>query len=238
MSDVTPPAGTSVPATQATAPAAPISPPAPAPPPAVVAAPPAPPVPAPAPTVDPNAEPPWLPDRLNRAKEIAKGELLKELGVDDPEAAKAAIAAAKAAAEAKKTAEQRAAELSEKLKGTQTEAEKHAALIREHAGRMLMALTPEQQKIITDFAGDNPAEQLRAVHHFAPTWNKPEPTPPVAAPPPAPPANTSPPPNAPPGNAPGSPPDVRTIYMTQRQTNPFAAAAYGLSNPQVYENKS
>lgn len=237
MSDENTPAGTSVPAQS---PALPAASPPPAPPAAAVQQPvqtATTPAQQPAQSV-PEVDPQWMATRLERAKSAERAALLKELGVDDPELAKAAIAAAKAAEDAKKTAEQRAAELSEKLKGTQTEAEKHAALIREHAGRMLMALTPEQQKIITDFAGDNPAEQLRAVHHFAPTWNKPEPSPPAAAPPPAPPANTSPPPNAPPGNAPGSPPDVRTVYLTQRQTNPFAAAAYGLSNPQVYENKS
>lgn len=239
MSDVTPPAGTSVPAN----PPAPVAAPAP-----VVAAPPPVPSPATAPisAVDPNAEPPWLPDRLNRAKEIAKGELLKELGVDDPEAAKAAISAAKAAADAKKSAEEKAAELATKLSTTQTEAQRLAALAKEHAGRMLLALTPEQQKAITDFAGENAEQQLRAIHHFAPLWAKQEAdaaaakaaAASAAQPPEPPPANTSPAPTAPSGVTPTSPPDARSAYLAERARNPFAAAAYGLSNPQAYEIKS
>lgn len=204
----------------------------------------APPALTPQPAADPNAEPAWLPDRLKRSEAAARAALLKELGVEDPELAKAAIAAAKAAEEQKKTAEQRAAELDAKLKGTLTEAERHAALIKEHAGRMLMALTPDQQKAISDFAGDNPAEQLRAIHHFAPIWAKQaeeiakaaqavQAAPATNAP--APPANTSPAPTAPASVSPGSPPDVKATYQQLRATNPFAAAAYGTLNPQAYE---
>jgi hypothetical protein len=173
---------------------------------------------------------------------------LQELGVDDPEAAKAAIAAAKAADDAKKSAEQRAAELDGKLKSTQTEAQRNAAIIKEHAGRMLMALSAEQQKAITDFAGEDPALQLKAIHSFAPTWAKQEADKEAAAEAArlaaaatgvasAPPATTSPAPNAPASSSPGSPPDAAALYTSARARNPFAAAAYGAANPQAYEIK-
>ncbi len=210
-------------------------------PPAVVVAPPVAPV-VTAPVVP--SEPDWLPDRLKRHEATVQAALLKELGVDDPAAAKQAIADAKAAAEAKKTAEQRAAELDAKLKGSQTESEKQAALIKEHAGRMLMALTADQQKAVSDFAGDNPSEQLRAIHHFAPLWAKAESdaaTRAAAATPvatvTAPPANTSPAPIAPSSVTPGSPPDAAALYTSARTRNPFAAAAYAQANPQAYETK-
>ena len=112
-----------------------------------------------------------------------------------------------------------------------------------------MALTADQQKAISDFAGDNPTEQLRAIHHFAPIWAKQAEeiakatqaaTPPAATPPAsaAPPATTSPAPTAPPSNGVTSPPDTRATYQHLRATNPFAAAAYGTSNPTAYENNT
>lgn len=183
--------------------------------------------------------------RLERARMNERAALLKELGVEDPEKAKAAIAAAKAAEDAKKTAEERAAELRAKYESATTEAQRKDELIKEHASRMLMALTPEQQKVITDFAGDNPAEQLRAIHHFAPTWAKSENAQPQASqtppkqetPPAAPPAQTAPAPTAPAGTTPHSPPDPRATYMALRSKNPFAAAAYGLANRQAYDRR-
>lgn len=240
MSDATTPAGTSVPAAPAPVPVVAVAPTAPAPVPAppVVVAPTAP-VVAAAPQ-----EPDWLPGRLKRAEESAQAALLKSLGIDDPEAAKQAIADAKAAAEAKKTAEQRAAELDTKLRGVMTQAEKDAATIKEHAARMLMALTPEQQAAIANVAGDDPGLQLRAIHAIAPTWAKQEAEREAAAvaaaaqsAPVAPPATTSLAPTAPGSTSPGSPPDARELYNSVRSRNPFAAAAYGLANPQAYEIK-
>lgn len=240
MSEVTPPAGAGAPVVTppavVTAPAAVVTPPA-VPPPVVL---------APPQVIDQN--PPWLDERLKRAESAAQAALLKSLGVDDPEAAKQAIAAAKAAADAKKTAEERAAELDAKLRGSLTESEKQSAIIKEHASRMLMALPAGRQKAITDFAGDNPGEQLRAIHAFAPTWAK-EDTAADAkaaeaaalaaaeAAKSAPPATTAPAPNAPAGTTPGSPPDPQALYAAARARNPFAAAAYGAANPAAYETK-
>lgn len=223
MSDEVTPAGTVAPAP------APVPTPAP-----VVAA-------VPIPTVDPNAEPAWLPTRLARATESAKAALLLELGVANPDEAKVAIAAAKAAADAKKSAEERAAELSTQLTASQTNAQKQAAYAKEMAGRMLMALTGEQQKAITDFAGDDPLKQYEAIKHFGPTWAAAEAAKEAAEHAAAealkakPVAQTSPAPGAPTGEVPASPEDPKSVYQTTRTKNPFAAAAYGFSNPAVYD---
>jgi hypothetical protein len=184
---------------------------------------------APAPvaaTPEPDAK--WLNERLQRAQESARKAVLTELGIDDPTAAKAALDAAKAAAEANKSAEQRAAELSAKLTSTQSEAQRLTAIAQEHAARMMAVLTTEQQAAVKAVAGDDPSLQLKAIGALGPTW---------AAQQPVQPANTAPPADAPPATATTSPPDHRTIYTTTRATNPFAAAAYGLSNPGVYETK-
>lgn len=248
--DGTPPTGTGAPAA-----AIPVATPTPA-----VAAPPAitPPAVVTPPADPPGLDPQWLATRLERAKGIGRDGLLKELGTDSLDAAKAAIADAKAAAEAKKTAEQRALEATSKAAQTEQALARSTALLKEQAGRMMMVLTQDQQKAVTDFAGEDPQEQLRAIHHFAPLWAKAAAAPladegemsdeeiaklesdlaevkaakagkqPGAAAPP--PANTAPPPGAPPGNTPGSPPDHRAVYSQLSRTNPFKAAAYGLQN--------
>lgn len=210
--------------------------PAPAAPPTTPASPPAPPAP-PAPQVDPN-KPPWLDDRLARAEKSARDALLADLGVTDQAAAKAAIAAAKAAADASKTAEQRAADATAEAAQQRREAERLLAITTEHASRMMFVLTAEQQKAVKDIAGDDPAAQLRAIGVLGPTWAKDAAATAATAPAaPVAPVTTGPGANAPAGAAPGSPPDHRAVYTTMRETNPFAAAAYGLSNPAAYDRK-
>lgn len=188
------------------------------------------------PPADANAEPFWLKGRLERAEEQARKALLTELGITDPGAAKAALEAAKKAEEANKTAEQRAAELAQKLGTVQTEAERQAAVIQEYAARMFGVLTADQQGAVKAIAGDDPAAQLRAINALGPTWAKQAE---AAAPAPAPkPATTAPAPDAPAGAATGSPPDHRAVYSDMRSRNPFAAAAYGLENPSAYNAPS
>ncbi len=229
MSDETTPVGTPAPAVVPVV-AAPVVAAAPAP--APVATPPAPPAPD-------TAEPAWLPDRLARAKNSAREAILQELGVTNPDEAKAAIAAAKAAADAKKTAEERAAEYAQQVNALKTTTERQAAYAKEMAGRMLMALSPEQQKAVTDFAGDDPMKQFEAIKHFGPTWAAIEQAKIDAAKtaePLKPAAQTSPAPGAPAGETPVSSDDPKTVYQAQRATNPFAAAAYGLSHSTVYNS--
>lgn len=218
---------------------APIATPAPAPPPIVVA--PASLVVSPtAPAAPSTEEPAWLPDRLRRAAESARTAVLTELGVANADEAKAAVVAAKAAADAKKSAEERAADLNAQLTATKTTAERQAALAKEMAGRMFMALSPEHQKAVTDFAGDDPEKQYLAIKHFGPTWAEAERVKEAAvaaAKTPGPAASTSPAPAAPASETPLSPADPKSVYATTRASNPFKAAAYGLSNPTVYQNQ-
>lgn len=235
MSDENTPVGTPTPAVA----------PVPAPAPAPVAAAPVP-APAPAAAAPTNDDPAWLPDRLRRAEKSAREAVLAELGITNADEGKAAVAAAKAAADAKKSAEERAADLASQLTATKTAAERQAALAKEMAGRMFMALSPEHQKAVTDFAGDDPEKQYLAIKHFGPTWAEAERIKEAAAKaaavpvpaPAAPVASTSPAPAAPTGETPASPADPKSIYATTRAANPFKAAAYGLANPTVvYQNQ-
>lgn len=224
---------------------APIATPAPSAP--VVATPAPAAVTAPAATPAASNEPPaWLPERLERAAAAARSAVLAELGVANADEAKAAVEAARAAADAKKSAEERAAELLTSNAALKTTAEKQAAAAKEMAGRMLMALAPEQRDAVTAFAGDDPIRQFEAIKHFGPTWALAEQAKDAAAKAvadaaaalkAAPPATTSPAPAAPSSEAPASPESPKSVYETTRSTNPFKAAAYGLSNPTVYDSK-
>lgn len=188
-----------------------------------------------APSVPNVGEPNWLPERIAQAKKNAADEerakVLAELGVSNPDEAKAAIAAAKAAAEANKTAETRAAELKAKFDGASATVASQGAVIAEIAARQMGVLTAEQSKAVKDIAGDDAAAQLRAISALQPTWGKPaDPAAVVVAPAPAPPAaplNTAPGHTAPNG-AGGSPPDQRAVYEQLQKQNPFAAAEHGL----------
>jgi hypothetical protein len=240
MPDDIAPVGTPAPA------AAPVIAPAAATAPAVVA-----PLATVAPVVQPavpgnTEDPAWLPQRLERATSAARAAVLAELGVKDAGEAKAAVEAAKAAAEAKKTAETRAAELAAELNTTRTVAERQQGLFKELAGRMLGALAPDQLKAVQDFAGDDPEKQYAAIKHFGPTWAAAEQAKEAAAravaevaAAKAPPASTSAAPAAPSSETPTtSTQDPSSVYQTTRSKNPFAAAAYGLSNPTVYDSKA
>lgn len=198
------------------------------------AAPPAPAAAASAPAS--NEDPHWLKPRL----EQAKASVLRELGVDDVEAAKKALAEAKAKADAEKTAAEKAAEYKTKLDTESAEKARLAATVAEHAARMLMGLTAEQQKAVKDIAGDDAAAQLRAIGALQPTWSAQRATQAAeaaaAAPAAVAPATTSPAPSAPNG-AVTSPPDHRAIYVELRRSNPFAAAAYAEQHPEAYAAK-
>ena len=178
--------------------------------------------PAPAKGED-DKNPTWLGPRLERERKT----LLKELGIEDPEAAKSAIAAAKVAADAKKTAEEKAAELSTKFNASEAERLRMLAITKEHAARMIGVLTQKQQDAVRAIAGDDPALQLNTIGALSEVWAKEE----VAKP-----ATTAPPAAAPAAVVPGAPPNHKTQYQTIRATNPFEAAAYGLKHEvEVYK---
>jgi hypothetical protein len=157
-------------ATQAPAAPAPQAPAAPAPAPAPAAQPAA---PAAGETVvptiasQPQGDPNWLKDRIAQAKRSAESEaqakLLKDLGVDNVEAAKARIAAAKAAEDASKTELQKVTERANALAAEAARATKLAEVVSARAGYELASLTEAQQQAVKDLAGDDPAMQLQTI---------------------------------------------------------------------------
>lgn len=169
-----------------------------------------------------------LSDRLDRAKATA----LRELGIEDPAKAKAAIEAAKKAEDDAKTAAQKLGETSKTLETEKARADRLEAVVKERATAELGALTAEQQAAVRVIAPDaDPAAQLRAITALAPTWKTSVPAPvvppvvPPVAPPVTPPSGTAPPPVAP-VQTPTSQPDHKAEYATLKAKNPQAAALY------------
>ena len=173
------------------------------------------------------ADPNWLNGRIAQAKTSATTELLKSLGASSVDEAKAAVEAARAAAEAKKTAEQRALELDGQLKNAAQQRDKLAGVIKARAELELKALTPEQLAAVTGIAGEDPAEQLRAIDMLKPTWGSSASAttaPPAAVVPPT--TNTAPARTAPPATTPNQTVTHSARFAELQKTNPFAAAEY------------
>lgn len=233
-------------------PAVPVATPPPVVPPAAPAAPAVAPVAAaPAAPVPPavDADPVWLPERLKRAKEQAaeqeRKELLKKLGIDDPEKAAQIIAEAKQREEKEKTLAQKYAEAEARTKAL-TERNAHLeAATAATAKREMATLTDEQRDAVKNLAGDDPAAQVRTISALVPTWKSIAPAttgaPPAAPLPPAVPAAPAapavPPPIAPPINtappaAPTPPPATQSttnhlaVYEGLLKMNPIRAANY------------
>lgn len=220
-----------------------VAPPAPPPPaaPAPAAAPPAPPpvVAAPA-DADPGdgSLPKWVAARLEQAKRVAATEVLRSIGAETPEQAKAAVERAKAAADAEKSAADKAAEATARAALLQKERDDLHSTVGVYAAAQLSALTAEQRAAVVALAGDSPAAQLRTLDALRPTWTAAPPagnappvatSPPVAPPAPAPlaaPANTAPPQGAPPAGAPPAQVDHLAVLKTLETTNPIRAARY------------
>lgn len=222
---------------------APTAAPAPLPPPvapASIVAAPAPVQPPPAPpgeAADPGdgSLPKWVAARLEQAKRSAAADVLRTIGAETPEAAKAAVERAKAAADAEKSAADRAAEATQRAATLQKERDDLHSTVGVYAAAQLSALTAEQRAAVTALAGDNPAAQLRTIDALRPTWAvAPPPPPAVAAPPAAPappaplaaPANTAAPTNAPAASPPPAATDHLAVLKNLETTNPIRAARY------------
>lgn len=179
--------------------------------------------PAPTPPAPQNAsddkDPPWLSGRLDRhAKQI-----LKDLGIDNPEDAKAALKAYREEQERKKSDIQRLTEENAALAAKAKRAEELEQAVKTSADAEMASLTVEQREAVIDIAGDDPAKQLRAIKRLAPTWSRPAP----AAPSPTPVSNTAPGRDAPNGDTgTESPPDHKARYAQLKKENPVAAAYY------------
>lgn len=181
------------------------------------------PVAAPAPAA-PAAEkgesekPHWLDGRLERERKA----LLKELGLDDVETGKKAIAELNAKREAEKTAAEKAAELDAKLKASDAEKAAMAEALGLTAKARLATLTEAQKAAVTALAGDDPVKQLKTIEALTPTW----PSAPAATATETKAADTAPGRTAPTSETPTSAPDLKAIYAELRKTNPVMAARF------------
>lgn len=213
-------------------------------PPATPPAQPAPPAAAPPPQGDPQ-NPPWLKDRLERAKQSAKAEVLGELGFKSAEEIAELKAAHDAKLEADKTAEQKAVEAKAEAERLAKENAALSKTIAQRAQAEMAKLTEEQRSAVLAAAGEDGAQQLRMIDTFAPTWAKAAAagaqqssdgntsaaaaaTGQAAAPPNTsqqPPATTAAPRTAP-TDADTSPVDHKAAYEQLKQENPVKAAHY------------
>lgn len=167
-----------------------------------------------------------LKSRLDEAASSARAKLLKELGFDKPEDAKAAIAAAKAAEDAKKTETERLTAQIAELTPQAQRAKDLEAVVKARAESELASLTDAQRAAVVALGGEDHAAQLRAITALRPTWAA---SPPSAPTPPTPPAPTA-PNGAPP--APSSPGATNhlAVWESLQKTNPVEAARYLVRN--------
>lgn len=189
----------------------------------------APPPAPPAPAGEPEEKPSWLNARLERERR----SLLKEMGVENVDDAKKALADLKAKQDAEKTSAQKAAELAESLKASNAEKASMAEALGVYAKAQLAGLTEVQRSAVTAIAGEDPAKQLKTIEQLRPTWGAapaaPTQAPAAPAPPPKP-ADTAPAPSAPKDGPATSPPDPKAVYAELKKTNPVIAARYALAN--------
>lgn len=182
-------------------------------------------------STDPEGKPPWLDDRLARAREAAKKEAWKELGFESPEDAKKAAEDAKAAREAKKTEAQKRAEAETALAAEKARVAEMTAALGAQAEAEMQKLTDSQRDAVKKVAGDDPAAQLKSIVALRPTWG--EPAAPAAIPAVQ---DTAPGRTAPSGKDEISPPDPKAVWASLKESNPILAARYALSNG-LFDNK-
>jgi hypothetical protein len=173
---------------------------------------------------EPEAKPPWLDERLARAREAAKKEAWKELGFESPEDAKKAADERKAAAEAKKTESQKRAEAETALAAEKARVAEMAAALSAHAESEMQKLTDTQRDAVKAAAGDDPTAQLKMITALRPTWVG------AAAPAATATQDTAPGRTAPKDGGEGPPPDPKAVYESLKESNPIVAARYALRN--------
>jgi hypothetical protein len=176
----------------------------------------------------PDESQPWFKERLERAAAQEREKLLAEIGAKDPKAAKAAVEAANKAAEEAKTVTDKLTDATKAQARAESEAERLRKISQEWAARQMLGLTEEQRKAVTDLAGDDASEQLRAITALAPTWAKAATQ--TQALPATPATGTAPPPHAPEGGPSTSPPNHQQVHAALLKTNPIAAAEYAIAH--------
>lgn len=190
---------------------------------------------APAPAQEPIMSTEALNARLDQKARSVRNDLLRELGVEDIESAKATIAEAKTRAAAAKTTEQKLSEAEARAAAAEAEAATATALVADEVAAMLEELPPHIQERVKA-AGNSPVVQKAKIKEIADLFDAAgldlfTDKPPAAAatatattPKPAP-ANTAPAPTAPPA-AGATDIDHKAVYRQLEQENPVRAAAY------------
>lgn len=204
-------------------------------PPAAQAEPQAPPAPKPGDVGTPE----WLNPRLEQKARAARADLLKEIGVDDPEALKKLVAESRARADAEKTASEKLAASEKARERAEQTAETYRAALAVRAEAEFAKLTEPQRAFVEKTAGADPAKRIAAIEDVRALVSA-APPPPAAppaappAPPPAPeakrvvlpaPASTA-PGGAPPGGHPPPPRDLLAELEHHDRTNPVYAGAF------------
>jgi hypothetical protein len=172
--------------------------------------------------------------RIAQAKRSSEAEtraaLLKELGVDSLDTAKARVAAAKKLEDEAKSELDKRDERIKQLEATAAEVVPLKQAIAERATSELEGLANDaQREMVKALAGDDPAKQLTTIASlrkggaFAPPPVDPK----TGKPPISPPASTSAAGVAPPPANPGAPNHKATLESLEK-TNPMAAAHFAL----------
>ncbi len=91
---------------------------------------------------------PWLKTRLDRAKDTAVKGVLKELGVDSLDVAKARITAAASAENSNKTIEQQLKEKTEEASRLKAENDRHATATKTQIDSLTKGFSDEQKALI------------------------------------------------------------------------------------------
>lgn len=125
------------------------------------------------PTAPPPAqqqEPEWLPQRLERAKSSAQSDLLRTLGVQSVDDAKALVEAARKLEEERKTEAQRVAERIAALEPKAKQADDLASKLGRYAEAELGKLSEPQRAAVLAIAGEDRARALDVIEALRPTW--------------------------------------------------------------------
>lgn len=182
----------------------------------------------------------WLPERLQREREKAIKDLATELGMPVDEA-KTKLAELKKVEDAQKSETQRQAQLLAEKELQAKRLSELESVVKLRADAEMVSLTEEQRAAVKTLAGDDNAAQLKAIEVLRPSWAKPvapaKPADEEAKATTAPPAGAN---SGPSGSVTSAGRTDHTAeYKRLKETNPFAAATYGLQRvEEVYKPKT
>lgn len=178
-----------------------------------------------------GADPKWLASRLDRERK----KLLRDLGVENEDEVKKAIARAKELEDANKSEMEKLREQNEKLRKELEVSKDYKEAVAVSAQKELSKLSEQQKAYVESVAGEDPAKVIKTIESLkASGLLKVEPvTPPVVQAPPAPPrvpATTA------PGGQPPKPVETTVpsttleVWESLQKTNPFLAASFYTKN--------